>query len=219
MSDRAWFSQLFDIDSGGGYLAALPYEAMAHWKAGGDYDELTEETEQFLLRPLGPTAGLFVGDFDGEGFHEAHWMRQRDEPGVTLVVWSAWDDPNRKTLPEDWKKVASAWRAHADPRQVWLEGRLQKSGLRWQRLGVQTLASGVLLLMHAEWPALKTRLARPRSIARSDTGGATPRGDAVPVGVRPGDYVIETLEIDELPEGRNLCAVCRWLPAGHGGTA
>ena len=201
----AWFSQLFDNTGGGGVLAALPFEALGDWSGDGDeYDEVTEG-ELFLLRPVGPTHGLFVGDMNGDGIMEAHWMRLDDEPGMTLVVWSAWPDPARPTYPEDLRKVARAWSRREDPRQPWLEATLRRSDLAWKPLaGVMAVAGGVLLLLHAEGPALKKRFAKPRAVA-GDT-------HTVPAGVAPGAYLIETLEICELPEGDHFCVACRWVP-------
>jgi hypothetical protein len=64
-----------------------------------------------------------------------------------------------------------------------------------------------MLLVHAEPPPLRARLARPRS-------RATP-GQFVPVGVAPGDYRIETAVVNELPEGRHLCFLARWVLAAR----
>jgi hypothetical protein len=128
MARGAWYSQLFENASGGGVLLALPYEGLADWDGTGEeYDEVIVEEESFLLRPIGKTFGLFIGDV--EGIHEAHWMRRAGQPGLLLVVWSQWHDPQRPTLPEDWNAVARAWRQHKDPRQAWLEQRLQRSDL------------------------------------------------------------------------------------------
>jgi hypothetical protein len=207
MPRRAWYSQLFDNDGGGGVFLALPYDGFADWRAGDDYEEAIEVPDECHFRPVGPTHGLIVGDLDGDGVHEVHWMRFEGQPGVTLVVWSSWDDPARPTIPEDMKKVGRAWERREDPRQAWLEERLARDGLGWQRLAqAQAVASGVLLLMHAEWPASKTRLARPGAIAKC--------GQAVPVGVAPGAYWVETVIVNEMPEGEHLCALYRWVPAG-----
>ena len=199
----AWFSQLFENTGGGGVLMALPFEALADWSGDGDdYDQVTEG-ELFLLRPIGPTHGLFVGDMEGDGILEAHWMRFNDEPGVTLVVWSAWPDPSRPTYPEDMRKVAKAWNGRNDPRQPWLETRLRRADLDWKPLAPAVdVAGGVLLLLHAEGPAIKKRFANPRAVAK-DT-------HVVPVGVAPGTYRIETLKICEHPEGDHFCVACRW---------
>jgi hypothetical protein len=132
-------------------------------------------------------------------------MRFDDRPGVLLVVWGAWEDPRRPTLPEDLKAVARAWARRDDPRQRWLEQHLRQTGLGWQRHEqVQSLASGVLLLMHAEGLPLKARFAKPQAVAKC--------GQVVPVGVAPGDYRVQTAVINELPEGAHYCLVCRWVP-------
>jgi hypothetical protein len=207
MSKRAWYSQLFDNDGGGGVLFALPYDGFADWRAGDDYEEVIDVPEECHFRPVGSTLGLILGDLDGEGVGEAHWMRLEGQSGVTLVLWSSWDDPARPTIPEDMKKVHRAWQRHADPRQPWLEERLGRDGLDWQRLDqTQDVPSGVLLLMHAEWPASKTKLARPNGVAKC--------GQAVPVGLAPGPYWVETVIVNEQPEGTQACALYRWSPAG-----
>lgn len=205
MHSPVWYSQLFENTYNGGMLLVLPYEAVADWDGSGDdYEEVIAEEDQFLFRPLGATCGLFVGDMDGEGIHEAHWLRLEDHSGPVLVVWSSWDDPNRKYSPEDLKQVGWAWEKRQDPRQSWLEQRLRQQDLVWQRHEpVMLVASGVLLLLHAEGITHKARLARPRTVACC--------GQIVPVGMTPGEYQIETVIIDELPDGAHLCAVCRWV--------
>ena len=83
---------------------------------------------------------------------------------------------------------------------------MRRGDLGWRQLDpVQTVASGVLLLLHAEGRALRARLANPNGIAKC--------GQAVPVGVTPGDYRVETVLIDELPNGTTCCVLCRWVPA------
>lgn len=208
MTQKAWYSQLFENSSGGGVLLALPYERLSDWKGeGDDYDDLIEEVDQFLLHPLGTGSGLFVTDEDG--VHEAHWMRFEQDPGVTLVIWSEWVDPARPTVPDDWTAVARAWSRGEDPRQAWLEEQLARDGLDWERLDPpQEIRSGVLFLLHAEQRPLKARFAKPRAVA-SD-------GQCVPVGLAPGRYQIETLVLNELPEGGHFCLVCRWTPADEG---
>jgi hypothetical protein len=201
-----WFSPLFENTHNGGVLLTIPYDALADWDGTGeDYEEVIEEEFQFQFRPIGPTLGLFIGDFDGEGIHEAHWMRFVGDAGVMLVVWSSWDDAARRSLPEDKKRVGRAWREALDPRQAWLAERLRRTDLVWEQYpNMQAIPSGILLLMHAEGVARKARLASPRHVAKC--------GQAVPIGLLPGEYRVETLVIDELPDGANLCAVCRWIP-------
>ncbi len=85
MASTNWYSQLFENESGGGVLLALPYEGLADWVgAGDDYEDVTADADTSLVRPIGKTFGLFVGD--AEGIHEAHWVRTPDQTGVTLVV-------------------------------------------------------------------------------------------------------------------------------------
>src|SRR5262245_9619445 len=68
MSNRTWYSQLFANSFDGGVLLALPHDALGHWDGtGDDYDDVIEQEDQFLFRPLGPSLGLFIGDMDGEG--------------------------------------------------------------------------------------------------------------------------------------------------------
>jgi hypothetical protein len=210
MSNRVWYSQLFDCD-GAGVMLALPYEALGAWAGADDqdYDEVLDQCVVVHFQPFGSTFGVFVGDFDGEGVHESHWMRHGDPSCLHLVVWSSWSDPNRKYLPEDKKKIALTWKRRVDPCQHWLSERLRQPGLAWRRHDqVQTLPSGVLLLLHNQSPARKARFARPHAIATC--------GQVVPVGLAPGPYFVETLEIDELPERDHLCALCRWIPADGG---
>jgi hypothetical protein len=209
MASGAWYSQLFENTYEGGVLLALPYEALPDWDGTGDvYEEVVEEIDQFLWRPVGPTAGLFVTDEDG--VQEAHWMRFDDRPELDLVAWSAWKDPGRPTLPEDTNKVARAWERRKDPRQGWLERRLRQNDLAWQGHDwTLSLASGILLLLHAEGRTARARLAKPHALARC--------GEVVPAGVAPGDYRVETLVINELPEGAQFCLVCRWVPVTRGG--
>jgi hypothetical protein len=69
---------------------------------------------------------------------------------------------------------------------------------------VLPLASGVLLLVHGEGSALQARLAKPRSIAHS--------GQVVPAGIAPGNYQVETAIVNELPHGRHLCVLAKWVP-------
>ena len=205
MSGVARFSQLFLNESGGGVLLALPYEGLPDWDGtGDDYAEVIAEEEPFLVRPVGPTFGLFVGD--AEGIHEAHWMWLSGQPGVILVVWSAWHDPRRTTLPENLEEVARAWEKGMDPRQAWLEEHIEDGGLTWTRHDeLVPIASGVLVLLHGEEQAAMARLAKLRSIAKN--------GELVPADVAPGEYHVETAVIDELPDGRNLCFLARWAPA------
>lgn len=66
----------------------------------------------------------------------------------------------------------------------------------------QSVSSGVLLLLHAEGLPRKARFAKPRAVAKC--------GQAVPVGVAPGEYRLETLTIDEQPEGSRSV----WSAAG-----
>jgi len=202
MTAKPWYSQLFENGLNGGVLLAIAYESLASWGDEDDYDEMIDEVDQFLLRELGPSHGLFVGDDDG--VHEAHWLRLPGQQGATLVVWSAWHDPARPSLPENAKEVAKAWERGQDPRQAWLEQQLQRTDLVWTRQEpAQHLASGVLLLMHAEGSPLKARFAKPRAIAKC--------GQCVPLGLPPGDYAIETTEICELPDGENFCLLARWV--------
>jgi hypothetical protein len=198
MAANVWFSQLFENSYDGGVLVALPYEALADWPgAGDDYDEVVDEVGQFLCRPVGKSVGLFVSE--DEGVHEAHWMRFDDESGVILVVWIAWDDPSRPTLPEDMKQVALAWQRGDDPRQTWIAERLRRDDLIWQQQElVQSIPGGVLLLLHAEDCPMKARFAKPRSVAKC--------GELVSFGISPGDYRL----ICELPNGAHMCLVCRW---------
>jgi len=204
MSDVAWYSQLFENESGGGVLLALPYEAIGSWAGGGEkYDSVVDEIDQFLCRPLGRSVGLFVTD--ETGVNEAHWMRFKDRPGVMLVVWVEWADPSRSSLPEDMKRVADVWASGEDPRQPWLENRLRSDDIDWDlEEPIMSLASGVLLFGHAERRPLKARFAKPNAVATSD--------HLVPVGVTPGKYVMETTFINELPDGAHCCLVCRWTP-------
>jgi hypothetical protein len=203
-SPPVWYSPLFENESGGGLLLALPYESLGDWRGGEDYEELIDEIEQFLCHPLGSGTGVFLTD--DEGIHEAHWMRLEGRPGVLLVVWVAWDDPARPTFPPDWKQVARAWQQGEDPRQRWIEARLSQGDPDWERHeATVTLRDGVLLLMHGEESAGKARLARPRAIARC--------GQAVPVGLAPGNYHVETAVIDDLPQEAHYCLLCRWVPA------
>jgi hypothetical protein len=120
------------------------------------------------------------------------------------VVWIAWDDPSRPSLPEDKKQIARAWNRREDPRQGWLEAQLRRGELNWDQHEAMTVASGVLLLMRAEGNAAKSRFAKPRNIAQC--------GQTVPVGIAPGSYRVETTMINELPEGAHCCLIARWLP-------
>jgi hypothetical protein len=67
------------------------------------------------------------------------------------------------------------------------------------------VASGVLLLQHAAGPAADVRL--------PPTDQAAVIGQTVPVGVAPGQYVLESLALDEEAGGERYCGVmCRWVP-------
>jgi hypothetical protein len=202
MATKCWYSPLFENESGGGAMLALPYELLGDWKAEDDYDEVIDDLDQFCVQPIGNGAGVFVSDDDG--IHEAHWMRPSDGL-LYLVVWSAWDDPDRPSLPENAKEVARRWARHEDPRQTWLEGKLAEGRLEWEvQETTQTLSSGVLFLLYGEDAASKARLARPRALAGT--------GQTIPVGLAPGKYQIETATVCELPDGDQFCLLCRWRP-------
>jgi hypothetical protein len=209
-SHSVWYSQLFDCD-GAGVMLALPAEAIGDWSGsdGDVYDDVIDRCVLFHMQRIGPTNGLFVGDFDGEGVHESHWMRWGEPPSLYLVAWSSWTDPKRKLLPEDKSRVARAWRRGQDPRQAWLNTLLIRGDLPWRRSKqLQTIDSGVLMLLHAESPALAATLAQPHAVAQC--------GQVVPAGLLPGRYYLDTFEYNDLPEGDHLCAVCRWVPSAAG---
>jgi hypothetical protein len=206
MSRNVWYSQLFD-SGGDGVMLVLPYEALAHWGGSDDenYDAVIDQCSLFHFEPLGTTYGFFVGDFDGEGVIQSHWMRLDDSPDLMLVAWSTWSDPDRPGVNEFANRAARDWIRREDPRQQWLEKRLRQHDLEWQQHDqVQVVDSGILLLLHAEGPARKARFAKPDALAKC--------GQVVPAGLSPGRYFIETKEIEELPDGDHLCALCRWIP-------
>ncbi|CAN5125491.1 hypothetical protein BH10PLA2_BH10PLA2_15200 [soil metagenome] len=207
MPHVAWFSQLFENTSGGGVLLALPFECLADWDGtGDDYETVTQDIDQFLLHPLRHNFGLFINEDDG--IHEAHWFRLPGREELYLAVWSAWPDPSRPTQPNDMKLLAKNWEQRKDPRQSWLPDQLSRTDHPWERLEPPLhVDSGVLLLLHGEGLPVKARFAKPRAIAQ--------HGQVVPVGLAPGRYQIETVVLNELPDGEHLCLVCRWVAIGE----
>jgi hypothetical protein len=206
MPGATLFSPLF-VNDGGGVLLALPYEAIGGWNAGRDYDPLLDRCEDLVqVESIGDLTGVVVNDLDGAGILEAHWTRVAGQPGILLVVWGEWADPARKHGPENMKQVARAWQEGRDPRQPWLERLLRDDARSWQTLErTQSVPGGVLLLAHPEWPTSGARLAHPQRFAKC--------GQAVPVGLAPGEYRLETLFINEGCEGDHLCVLVRWVPA------
>jgi hypothetical protein len=71
-----------------------------------------------------------------------------------------------------------------------------------------TLMSGVLFLRHAAGPGVEVQMAA--------AGSRACIGQAVPVGLSPGTYSLETASIEESRGGeRYSCALCRWVPASR----
>lgn len=209
MTAGAWFGPLFSLEAGGGMLLALSYDDVGDWNmTGEDYEELAAEVEEnFLVCRVGRGHGLVLGEDDG--LNEAHWMRLVGQDGVTLVAWSSWADPTRRDLPEDVKELARTWERGDDPRQRWLVERMSSDAIEWQRQEPpQNVCSGVLVMGFAEGRLVKSRLARPRTVADA--------GQVIPVGMRPGWYHLETAVINELPEGEHLVLLARWEPVEQG---
>jgi hypothetical protein len=198
----AWFGQLYLNESGGGFLYALPLEAAQDWKAGEDeYEQLCEADSTFQLRDVRASRGLFVGD--DEGIHEAHFFRAPGHPELMLAVWAEWVDPKQATLPLDEKQLAKSWAIGHDPRQAWLTVQATNASHSWERLGWVAIPSGVVLLGHAEYAPVKSKLGNPTRIAKGP--------QMVLAGLAPGEYAVETLTLCELPEGENLCFLARWI--------
>jgi hypothetical protein len=172
----------------GGPLIVLPHELLGYWTGTrSDYDRACDARYPFDFFPVGPGFGVIVSGPDGM-VYQANWLRVPGRAGVTLVGWDVGAEDERDWLVGKLSRIAVPWRRHR------------------RRM---VIPSGVLFLQHAAGPAAEVQLA-----AVERTAGI---GQAVPVGVGPGKYALETAALDERRgEDRYSCVLCRWLPVEVG---
>jgi hypothetical protein len=170
----------------GGPLIVLPHELLGHWKGTqSDYDRCCDARYPFDFFPVGEGIAVVVSGPDGL-VYEAHWLRAPALPGVVLAGWDSGTEDEREWLVETLARAETPWRRHR------------------QRM---TLTSGVLFLQHAAGPGAEVRMAAAEKAAHI--------GQAVPVGLQPGKYALETAALDERHGGeRYRCVLCRWVPTG-----
>ncbi len=171
----------------GGPLIVLPHELVGFWPGTqADYDRACDARRPFDLFRAGPGV-VIVASGPDTMIYEANWLRLPGQPGITFVGWDTGGEGERD----------------------WLVSRLSRPGLDWHRHRQRvTVGTGVLLLQHAAGPAAEVRFAPAEDCACI--------GQAVPVGIEPGRYVLETATVDEESGGeRYCCAHCRWVPIGR----
>jgi hypothetical protein len=186
MAIKAWWSQTYVNSFDGGSLLVLPHELLGDWNGEGEaYERVIDTDGPFDFFPVGTGFGVFASGPEGDILHEANWLRMSGQAGEILVGWN--------------EKPSSS------PRR-WVESRLKRpERLSWQRHEqVVAVESGVLFLLHAFGRAIDVRLA--------PAGGAAKHGEAVPIGLGPGPYQVETTELFDEDECI-IVELCRWLPA------
>ena len=189
MPGEFWFSQTFANE--GGPLLVLPHEWAGHWNGTADeYRRACDARRPFdMLKVDGRP--VLVASSDEQKLHTANWLRVDDQPGIIFVGWEGEDGDGEDEYCRDR-----------------LEYRLRDPAMQWEpRPWRMEVRSSVLLLLHAAGPAVGVRLAFPDRSAVA--------GDAVPVGVVPGRYALETAMLeDRMNDAVFRCVLCRWTPIG-----
>jgi hypothetical protein len=178
-----WQSQVF-VNDGGPLLLLLPHELLGHWEGTqGDYERACDARYPFDFFPVGPGFGVIVSGLGGM-VYDAYWLRLPRRPGVIFVGWEMGEEDATQRLME----------------------KLRTGQLSWHRYRRRmAVPSGVLFLQHAAGPGTEVLMAPSDKIACI--------GQAVPVGMAPGKYALETASVqEEAGNDSYTCVLCRWIP-------
>jgi hypothetical protein len=171
-----WRSQTFENTYQGGCLLVVPSELLPLWTGKGP------EYDQLCEFSPGPIDYLQIGS--GVGIFVAG-----PEGDIVHEAWFRRESPKHPLVLAAWNE-----RGPAD-RDAWLTGQLEREDLEWApHSDAFVVNSGWLALVHGENPGTSAR------IAPAD------RGECVQVGIAVGTYSVESLEIEERPDG-TLCVV------------
>jgi hypothetical protein len=166
-------------------LLVVPAELLPAWAGKGPvYEQLCEVSPGPIdYLPIGTGFGVLVAGPEGDIVHEAWFVRESPEQPMILAAWNEWGTVDR---------------------DAWLIAQAGRADLAWTRHEqALVVESGMLVLVHAEDPGPRARLAPPNRSAVC--------GECVQVGIAAGTYAVETTEIEERPDGAHCIELVRFV--------